>query len=80
MTIGVVAGGVESSAARARFAWGFDLCSWCDVRARPVKTAIGSALCWTQYVALLPTARQPATAAATAPGRAPASGVGSTVR
>ena len=60
------------------------------VRLRPVLAVRGGrqageggdrvGACCTQYVAPPPMARQPATTVATAPGRTPTSGVGSTVR
>jgi hypothetical protein len=45
-----------------------------------LRLLIGSTFWVTQYVVPPPTARQPAIAAAAAPGRMPASGVGSTAR
>src|SRR5215216_1799177 len=52
----------------------------CDGATTFASPPIGSTSLVTQYVVPPPSARQPATAAAAAPGRTPASGVGSTAR
>jgi hypothetical protein len=55
---------------------------WLDwaVLTRAVRRPNGSTFCVTQYVVPPPIARQPANAATAAPGRRPASGVGSMAR
>src|SRR3954466_14360976 len=79
-------GGATTRATRARFARGrgvargLGLALWRS-GALNALSAVSGSTCWlTQYVAPPPTAMQPATAAAAAPGRTPASGVGSEIR
>ena len=82
VAVGVAVAVVTALACDWRFLRGSSRFGSCS-RAGPTTCArplIGSTFCVTQYVVPPPIARQPAIAATAAPGRAPATGVGSTAR